>query len=476
MAPTAGSSAERQEGGGDLRLHGLVHGIELVGAAEGDQRHAALRLDRQGAMRRHGDQAFSTVMSPAASRAAISAFGMPNSARISRPCSPTSGAGRSIAGRRLAHLHGRRHHPHPAAARVLVVGDHAHVPHLRVLGGAADVLDHGAPDVGGEQARQQRLGGEPPRLGVDLVEHLVALVEQRLQVVIDGELRRFEHLVEGLEGAHGDRHVAAVAGLVDAERRLHARMADARVGADEVLAEVEHRDIFLVEMRQHAGQEIDLDLLPLAGLLAPVERGEDAIDHVHGADLVGQPGAGRHRRLVAAPGVGDQPGQALDKHVLSRPVDIGPFLAVAGAGAVDDPRVYGTEILVAVAELGKHARPEVLHHHIGLPGHLHHHPMHLAALEIEGDRPLVAVPGQEVRALRAAHPFGKEGHGAEQIASARPLDLDDVGSHVAQKLSGERPLQQMAEIQDGDAVESLVHGRVPLRSLTVCKRYRRWGT
>ena len=38
------------------------------------------------------------------------------------------------------------------------------------------------------------------------------------------------------------------------------------------------------------------------------------------------------------------------------------------------------------------------------------------------------------------------------------LDLDDVGAHVGQQLRRKRPLQQMAEIEDGDAVEGLVHG------------------
>ena len=132
------------------------------------------------------------------------------------------------------------------------------------------------------------------------------------------------------------------------------------------------------------------------------------------------------------------------------------------------------KVLVAVAELGQHAGPEVLHHDVGLLRHLHDDCVHLAALEIERDRPLVAVPGEEVRAFRAADPFGEEGHGAEHVAGAGALDLDDVGAHVAEQLRGERPLQQMAEIEDGDAFEGLVHDS-SLRSLT-CKRYKRSGT
>ena len=83
--------------------------------------------------------------------------------------------------------------------------------------------------------------------------------------------------------------------------------------------------------------------------------------------------------------------------------------------------------------------------------------MNLAALQVERDRTLVAVPGQEVRAFGAAHPLGEEGHAAEHVAGAGAFDLDNIRAHVAQELRGERPLQQMAEIENADAFEGLVH-------------------
>ena len=115
------------------------------------------------------------------------------------------------------------------------------------------------------------------------------------------------------------------------------------------------------------------------------------------------------------------------------------------------------EILVAIAEPGQHAGAEILHHDVGLLGHLHDDRMDLAAFQVERDRALVAVPGEEVRALRAADPFGEEGHARNMSPGAGALDLDDIGAHVGEKLRGEGPLQQMAEIEDGDAGEGLVH-------------------
>ena len=112
------------------------------------------------------------------------------------------------------------------------------------------------------------------------------------------------------------------------------------------------------------------------------------------------------------------------------------------------PRIDRLEVLIAVAELGQHAGAKVLHHDIGALGHVHDDGVHLAALQVERDGPLVAVPGEEVRAFRAADPFGEEGHAAEHVAGAGAFDLDDVGTHVAEHLRGERPLQQMAEVED----------------------------
>src|SRR6218665_2205159 len=135
----------------------------------------------------------STVMSPHASRAAISSLYKPNSANISppyhappRPKSGTLLAGQAELGQylaamladqrgrpfdgcgRLAHFDRRPDHPDLAAARMLVTGDHAHVHDLRIFRRAADILHLGAPDVDGQQPCQQILRGELSGLGIDL--------------------------------------------------------------------------------------------------------------------------------------------------------------------------------------------------------------------------------------------------------------------------------------------------------------------
>ena len=67
-----------------------------------------------------------------------------------------------------------------------------------------------------------------------------------------------------------------------------------------------------------------------------------------------------------------------------------------------------------------------------------------------------------------------EGHRAEEIALAGSLHLDDVGAHVGEKLGAERPLQEVAEIEDGDVRESLFgHGEVSGVRARLCRHRSR---
>src|SRR5579862_4719633 len=93
-------------------------------------------------------------------------------------------------------------------------------------------------------------------------------------------------------------------------------------------------------------------------------------------------------------------------------------------------------------------------------------------LQINRERALVAVPSQEVGTFGPAHPTVLEGHRAKEVTLTRSLDFDDVGAHVAQELSGERPLQEMAEIEDGYVLEGFGHERTSV--VRPSPRRRRW--
>ena len=68
----------------------------------------------------------------------------------------------------------------------------------------------------------------------------------------------------------------------------------------------------------------------------------------------------------SSPFIAISPRQALDDLVVGRLEGIGPGLAEAGDGAVDQPRVDLGQHRVAQAQAVHDARPEVLHQHVGV--------------------------------------------------------------------------------------------------------------
>ena len=52
---------------------------------------------------------------------------------------------------------------------------------------------------------------------------------------------------------------------------------------------------------------------------------------------------------------------------------------------------------------------------------------------------------------------------ARVVARARPLDLDDVGAHVAEDLAAERAGEVLTELDDGDAVQGKSHEHLQSR-------------
>jgi hypothetical protein len=82
--------------------------------------------------------------------------------------------------------------------------------------------------------------------------------------------------------------------------------------------------------------------------------------------------------------------------------------------------------------------------------------------DIEGQRTLVAIGGEEIGALAG---FLAVGAGQERwapaagvVAGAGPLDLDHIGAEVAQQLGAAGSRQHAGEIEDPQAVERAGHG------------------
>ena len=216
-----------------------------------------------------------SVMSPAASSASISAAEQPNCGQDFAAVLADQRRGAVDGRRRLAHLHRRRDHPHRASLRVLVARDHLHVRDLRIFGGLAEIVDLGAPDVGGEQSRSRRSPRSNFRVSALTFSQTSSRLANRVgKVVIDGKMRRFERLVEGLVTGswrsrctrrRGSRRCRTAPACRDGRCRSSGRTKSS--------PRLSTATIFLAEMGEHAGEQIDLDLLALAGLLPVIERG-----------------------------------------------------------------------------------------------------------------------------------------------------------------------------------------------------------
>ena len=74
--------------------------------------------------------------------------------------------------------------------------------------------------------------------------------------------------------------------------------------------------------------------------------------------------------------------------------------------------------------------------------------------EVEGDALLAGVQVREEQALlRVGLVVVERGHPASRVPREGPLDLDDVGAEVREKLGAVGPRDVVREVQDFDAVE-----------------------
>ena len=106
--------------------------------------------------------------------------------------------------------------------------------------------------------------------------------------------------------------------------------------------------------------------------------------------------------------------------------------------------------VVAEPELRQHAGPVVVDHDIGAAHEILDHRTALVGREPHADRALPAVQRDEVQGLVALE---VRTHRAGVVGMRRVLHLEHVGSEVGQHEPGVRPGQEVAELEDADAVE-----------------------
>ncbi len=211
-----------------------------------------------------------------------------------------------------------------------------------------------------------------------------------------------------------------------------------------------------------------------AGAVPLVERGDHAVGAVHPGQQVRDRGADPLR--VVGPGAGQrhQAGLALGDLVVAGPAALRSVVAEAGDREHHQARVAGLERLDAEAEPVEHAGAEVLHQHVGPVDQPEQDVLVGRVLEVEGDRLLVAVAGEEVGRLDrlgVAHEGRTPAAGV--VPGAGRLDLDHPGAEVTEHHPGVRPGEGAGEVDDEDVLEGSAPLVIPVTSPAPRGRPRR---
>ncbi|MNX95808.1 hypothetical protein D3C86_1280980 [compost metagenome] len=179
--------------------------------------------------------------------------------------------------------------------------------------------------------------------------------------------------------------------------------------------------------------------------------GVHAGEHVHGRD------AELQRPLPGLAVGGHHAGFALYHEVVARTLGFRREACVAGDRAVHKARIVRAELFVAQAQLFSATDLEVLDHHVAARGQLARQLHALFALQVQGDRALVAVGAIEIGGIARADPYAPV---AGVVAPLGVLDLDDVGAEVRQGHRTHRPRQYAREVENAHACQRQRRGLI----------------
>src|SRR5262249_1695409 len=151
--------------------------------------------------------------------------------------------------------------------------------------------------------------------------------------------------------------------------------------------------------------------------------------------------------------------RGLRDHVEALVLAVGPVVAEALHGEIDQPWVQGRQRVIAEAHLFHPAGRLVLGHHVGLLDHVEEHGLSGRVLEVERDALLVGVEQEEVARVDARLLGATIAPG---LALAGLFDLDDLCAEPRQHLGARRTGLELGEVQNADSVEGCTHGLPPV--------------
>ncbi len=184
----------------------------------------------------------------------------------------------------------------------------------------------------------------------------------------------------------------------------------------------------------------------------PVEAGHRGHGREHAGQVVGDGHAGPHRRTVPFAGQVEQAAVGDAQPVEAGPAGVRAVLAEDADPHVDQSGVEGVGPEVPLLH-GPGA--EVLAHHVGVRGQPPEERLALRGAQVAGDTtpaPSLDGPEQGVVGLVLVG-VDERPDGAHEVPAPRELDLDDVGTQLAEESGAERCGDAGPHIEHPDAVE-----------------------
>ena len=223
----------------------------------------------------------------------------------------------------------------------------------------------------------------------------------------------------------GDDHEVFVPGrkrLVRNDLREGAPLATGHEAAAEIADELGR------EQRQRRFVEGELQGAPGAGSLALEQRGEHTERRPDAGAEIDQRDADAYRRSARFARHAHDPRRGLQQRVVARLVAQRAACPERADRAVHESRVARSERGGVQAVLLCRSRPEALDEHVGLVGEAKHDVAPSVVGEVERERALAGVRGEEERAF----PLDKRRSPGAGVVAGERLDLHDVGTQCRQ--------------------------------------------
>jgi hypothetical protein len=189
-----------------------------------------------------------------------------------------------------------------------------------------------------------------------------------------------------------------------------------------------------------------------------VQSREDTVGAEHAGQQVSDRDADLHRFIGARAGQAHHPGLPLRDLVVAGAVALRAVVAEPRDRQDHEPRVDPVQLLRREPESVEHPGAEVLHQYVGLGRQPAQERLPFVALEVGGDRLLVAVGAHEVRRLGGVlGTHERRSPAAAVVAGCGGLDLDDAGAEVAQHHRGMWSGQRSSQVDDDDVTQQGGH-------------------